>query len=154
MQRAWRIAAALFAALFALWAQQSWQLSLRDTLGPGPGFFPFCLSLGGLALSIALIVRPPLFGPAAAGDETPLVPRGNAAYRVAMVVVCLIAATALLDVFGYRLAMAAFCIVLLRAIGTRTWWIILVFAAAASIGVDAVFSDMLKVPLPRGVFGF
>ena len=57
MKRAWQITGTTFAILFAAWAEQSWRLSLTDSLGPGPGFFPFWLSLIGLVLSVALVVR-------------------------------------------------------------------------------------------------
>ena len=52
---------------------------------------------------------------------------------------------------GFQIVMAAFCVVVLRVLGARSWWVIIVFAVAASIGVHAVFSDLLKVPLPGGV---
>jgi len=152
MQRAWKIAGGAFAVLCAFWAYESWQLSFHDDLGPGPGFFPFCLSLAGIALGIALVLRNPYDGGSPEGEET-LVPTGDAMRKVVLVLVSLIAVTALLDVVGYRVAVAAFCVFLLWVLGARKWWVIVVFALAASVGVDALFSDFLKVPLPAGLFG-
>ncbi|MGH8631671.1 MAG: tripartite tricarboxylate transporter TctB family protein [Burkholderiales bacterium] len=154
MKRAWQIAAAVFAVLFVLWAQQSWRLSLRDTLGPGPGFFPFWLSVIGAALAIVLIAQTRRSADPAPADAAPLLPEDEALGRVLKVLAGLAAATALLDVLGYRIAVAAFCVFLLRALGSRNWWVVGVFAAAASFGVHAVFSDLLKVPLPAGLLGF
>ena len=54
---------------------------------------------------------------------------------------------------GFRIVAAAFCLIVLPALGARSWPVIIVFAAAASFGVYAVFSDLLKVSLPAGVFG-
>lgn len=151
MQLAWRIAGSAFAVLFAVWAFQSWQLSLQDALGPGPGFFPFCLSIIGAALAIALAIRPAAAAEQATGDESPLIPAGDALRKVVVVVAALIALAVLLEVLGYRITVAAFCAILLYVLGARRWWVIVVFALAASVGVHALFSDLLKVPLPLGI---
>ena len=151
MQRAWRIAGAAFAAVCAFWAYESWQLSLQDALGPGPGFFPFCLSLAGVLLSVMLILqgRPAATG---ADEEQAILPPGDALRKVILVLVALSTVTALLDVIGYRIAVTIFSAVLLYLLGARSWWVIVVFALAAGFGVHALFSDLLKVPLPVGYF--
>jgi hypothetical protein len=48
---------------------------------------------------------------------------------------------------------AAFCLVVLPALGARNVFVIILFAAAASFGVHALFSDLLKVSLPVGALG-
>ena len=142
--------------LFALWAHQSWRLSLTDALGPGPGFFPFWLSLIGFALSVALIVRtrrnPDVHAPAAFAGGESVLPRGAASRQILVILGALAGVALLLETLGFRLVMAVFCLLVLPALGARNWLIIVIFAAAASIGVHAVFSDLLKVPLPVGVF--
>ena len=142
--------------LFALWAHQSWRLSLTDALGPGPGFFPFWLSLIGVALSIALIARtrrnPAAHAPAALTGGDSVLPRGAALRQILIILGALAGVALLLETLGFRLVMAVFCLLVLPALGARNWLVIAIFAAAASIGVNAVFSDLLKVPLPVGVF--
>ena len=152
MQRAWRIAGAAFAAVCAFWAYESWQLSLQDALGPGPGFFPFCLSLAGVLLSVMLILQGRPAAASGSEEEQPLLPPGDALRKVILVLVALIAVTALLDVIGYRIAVAIFSAFLLYTLGARSWWVIVAFALAAGFGVHALFSDLLKVPLPVGYF--
>ena len=154
MQRAWKIAGGVFVVVFAVWAQQSWQLSLSDTLGPGPGFFPFWLSISGIALSIVLIAQAHSGSVGENDAGWTLIPRGPALARLLTMLAALVAVTALLDVLGYRIAVAIFCTFLLRVLGARSWWIIITFALAASFGVHALFSDLLKVPLPVGLFDF
>ena len=151
MQLAWRLAGGAFAVLSVIWAYQSWQLSLSDTLGPGPGFFPFCLALIGLALAVTLMVKSV---PMAEGDEVHAVPTPDALRKVVLVLLALIAVTGLLDIIGYRLAITAFSVFLLYVLGARSWWVIITFALAAGFGVHALFSDLLKVPLPVGLFDF
>jgi putative tricarboxylic transport membrane protein len=154
MQRAWRIAGAVFAVLFAVWAHQSWQLSLQDALGPGPGFFPFFLSLIGVALAVVLIVRAPPTVEDGSGEALPLLPAGDALRKISFTFLALVVVTALLDVVGYPIAMAAFCVFLLYVLGARNWWVIVTFSLAASFGVEALFADLLKVPLPVGLIEF
>ena len=152
MQRAWRIAGAAFAAVSVFWAYESWQLSLRDALGPGPGFFPFCLSLAGLVLSLMLVVQGRPAADGGADEKQALLPTGEALRNVLLVLAALIAVTALLDLIGYRIAVSIFSAFLLYTLGARSWWVIAVFALASGFGVHALFSDLLKVPLPIGHF--
>ena len=58
MKRGWQAAVAVLLLVFAFFAFESLRLSLRDALGPGPGFFPFWLSLVGAALTVAILVEP------------------------------------------------------------------------------------------------
>ncbi len=153
MKRAWQITAATFAVLFVLWAQQSWRLSLTDALGPGPGFFPFWLSLIGAALSVALIVS---LQREAQPNETAfatILPRGTAVRPVLTLLGALIGVAALLEPLGFPLTVLAFCLIVLPAIGARNWVVIAIFALAASFGILSLFSDLLKVPLPMGLLG-
>jgi putative tricarboxylic transport membrane protein len=155
MQRGWQCTGIAFAILFAAWAQQSWLLSLTDALGPGPGFFPFALSLAGLALSVALVLRPaPARDEQAGSGAEALFPRGRALRSVLIVLAALIGVALLLEPLGFRLTLAAFCLVLLPVLGARNPVIVVLFAFAASFGVNALFSDLLKVPLPEGLLGF
>ena len=51
MKRGWQVAVDALLAVFAFFAYESLQLSLRDALGPGPGFFPFWLGVAGAVLA-------------------------------------------------------------------------------------------------------
>ena len=74
--------------------------------------------------------------------------------RVATVFAGLIAATALLELAGFRLAILALLAWLLLALGVRHPVAVALFALAGSFGVYHVFFGWLKVPLPVGLFGF
>jgi putative tricarboxylic transport membrane protein len=153
MKRGWQCTGTVFAILFAAWAQQSWSLSLTDALGPGPGFFPFVLALLGVVLSVALVLR----AGHASGSDTPpaenLLPSRTALRSVLVVTAALTGVTFALEPLGYRLTVAAFCLVLLPTLGARNILVVGAFVVAASIGVYALFSDLLKVPLPIGLLG-
>ena len=152
MKRGWQYSGIAFAVLFALWAQQAWTLSLTDALGPGPGFFPFFLALIGMVLAVIVVWRAGhIVDPASSAE--PVLPRGRALRTVCVLLTALVLVAVLLDVIGFRATIAAFCLVLLPVLGARNPWVIGTFAAAASFGVYALFSDLLKVPLPTGIFG-
>ena len=141
--RCWQAAIAVLLALFAFFAVESLRLSLRDALGPGPGFFPFWLSVAGGVLALILLVQ---------------IARGTIAFEadtprfglrpVTLVLAGLVAATALLEAAGFRLAMLLLLPYLLFVLGARNWLAIALFSLAGSFGVYHLFSGLLKVPLP------
>jgi putative tricarboxylic transport membrane protein len=143
MKRGWQAAVAVLLLVFAFFAFESLRLSLRDALGPGPGFFPFWLSVAGGLLAVVLLIQ---------------VVRGRADFEtdtlkfelrpVALVLGGLIVATALLEALGFRIAMLLLLVYLLVALGVRNWLAIGVFALAGSFGVFHVFTGLLKVQLP------
>jgi putative tricarboxylic transport membrane protein len=151
LKRGWQVASWTLLSTFALFAYESFQLSLSDTLGPGPGFFPFWLGLLGAVLAVALLVELHL-NRVDLGAEALEFDRAGVR-SVVLVMVGLIAASALLEVVGFRVSMLLFIACLLVLLGVRRWLLIAILACAGSFGVFHVFFDLLKVPLPVGVFG-
>jgi putative tricarboxylic transport membrane protein len=144
--RAWQAAAVALFALFGWFVFESFQLSLSDALGPGPGFFPFWLGVLGAVLSVILILQLRV-RPAEAGTDSIAFDRAGAR-NVLLVLAGLIAASAMLELAGFRLAMLALIAYVLVVLGVRRWAAIALFAFAGSFGVYYVFYDLLKVPLP------
>lgn len=151
MKRGWQVASVALVAIFALFAFESFQLSLRDALGPGPGFFPFWLGMLGATLAVFLLAQLHL-DRVDLGTEALVFDRAGARNAV-LVLVGLIVATALLDVLGFRLSMLLLIPYVLVVLGVRNWVAVGICAAAGSLGVYYVFFDLLKVPLPAGIFG-
>jgi putative tricarboxylic transport membrane protein len=140
MKRGWQAAVALLLAVFGFFAFESLRLSLRDALGPGPGFFPFWLSVAGIALGLVLLAQ--LHRQSESESLTfELRP-------VALVLGGLVVATALLEVLGFRIAMLLLLVYLLVALGARNWVAIGLVALGGSFGVFHVFTGLLKVQLP------
>jgi putative tricarboxylic transport membrane protein len=143
--RGWQAAAVALLALFAFFIFESFQLSLSDALGPGPGFFPFWLGVLGAILALVLLIQQ-LRKLEPGTDAIAFDPLGTR--NVVLVLAGLIAAAAVLEAAGFRLAMAALLVYLLVVLGVRRGLAIALFAAAGSFGVYHVFYDLLKVPLP------
>ena len=57
MRRGRLVACVCLLGIFAAALVTSLDYSLTDALGPGPGFFPFWLSLIGAALTVAILVE-------------------------------------------------------------------------------------------------
>lgn len=151
LKRGWLAGSVCFLGLFCFGIWQSLLLPFGDRIGPGPGFFPFWLSLLGAILAVLLIVevsRMPADGP-----EDALTPDMPAIRGMLAVVVLLAAAALFLNTLGFRLTSLAFAALLLPALGARSLIAIPVFALLVSFGVFHVFYYWLKVPLPIGIFG-
>ena len=160
---AWRVASIVMAALFAVIIYESLTLPLLDKLGPGPGFFPLCLSILGIALATLLFFSDiPM--EAAAGEVVAAQSDGGdnesgAWFRPLAVLVLIGAAAFAIDPpfglpgMGFRLVALVFIAALLLALGVRNLIAIPLFAVLGSFGVFYVFNDWLKVILPVGNFG-
>ena len=148
----WQIACLCLLGLFLPALVTSLGYSLTDALGPGPGFFPFWLSLIGAVLSAVMLAQVTL----ARTDDAiaiSLAPDRQAALRAVGVLIALTAAAALFEPLGYRLTMLPFIVGLLLILGARSPIAISLTALAGSFGVFHVFYHWLKVPLPIGEFG-
>jgi putative tricarboxylic transport membrane protein len=152
MRRGWQLTSLAFLALSVRALVHSLEFPLNDSLGPGPGFFPFWLSLIGGGLAIVLLVQVTWAGVEAAAGGS-LIPDRPAASRVGRVLVSLVGVVVLLTPLGFRLTALLFIGYVLIALGVRTWWLIAVLAVAGSFGVFHVFYHWLTVPLPVGVLG-
>jgi putative tricarboxylic transport membrane protein len=152
MKRGWQIACLAFLGVSLVWMVESLGFPLQDALGPGPGFFPFWLSLVGVGLSAVLLVQ---VSRASTADGSPagVLPARPAALRVLRVLLGLLGATLLLEPLGFRLTLLLFNAYLLVALGVRRWWVVALFALTGSFGVFHVFYHWLKVRLPLGALG-
>ena len=152
MRRGWQVACICLLGIFIPALITSLGYSLTDALGPGPGFFPFGLSLIGIALTGAMLVqlaRGSIFADAAVG----ILPNRQATLQAGAVLVALTVAAALLEPLGFRLTMLPFIAGLLLVLGARSPFAIALTAGAGSFGVFHVFYYWLKVPLPIGALG-
>ena len=151
MRRGWQVAAWTLLLICLLFSYESFQLSLSDTLGPGPGFFPFWLGMLGAVLAVALLVQLHL-NTVDLGASVLEFDRAGVR-SVIQVVVALAAGSALLEIVGFRVSMLLLLGYLLFILDVRNWLVIAVFAAAGSFGVFHVFFHLLRVPLPMGILG-
>jgi putative tricarboxylic transport membrane protein len=158
----WQVACLCLLGIFVPALVTSLGYSLTDALGPGPGFFPFWLSLIGAVLSAAILVQVTLakvtvakvtLAKPAEGTAIRLAPDRRIALQAIGILIALTAAAALFEPLGYRLTMLPFVVGVLLILGARSAIAIVLTALAGSFGVFHVFYHWLKVPLPIGAFG-
>jgi putative tricarboxylic transport membrane protein len=156
MKRPYQITGVVFFLFSAFIAQQSLELRYYTSLGPGPGFFPFWLAV------IMGVLAAFMFYHATFGQSDPMpddfwASRSGYLKGLAVIVSIVWVVMALEDV-GFRIVMAVFMIFLLATLGRLKgvvgWTTMVAVTAGASWGAFWMFNDMLKVPLPVGMFGF
>ena len=152
MRRGWQVACICLLGIFVPALITSLGYSLTDALGPGPGFFPFWLSLIGVALTGVILVQLAR-GSIFADVAVEILPDRRAALQAGAVLVALIVAAALLEPLGFRLTMLPFIAGLLLVLGARSLIAVALTAVFGSFGVFHVFYYWLKVPLPIGAPG-
>jgi putative tricarboxylic transport membrane protein len=144
------VACVVLAGIFLAALVTSLGYSLTDALGPGPGFFPFWLSLIGIMLTGAILIETVRSREITART---ILPNRQAALQGGGVLVALAVAAALFEPLGFRLTMLVFIAGMLWMLGARSPFGIAFTALAGSFGVFHVFLYWLKVPLPTGAFG-
>jgi len=152
MKRPYQITGVVFLILAAFIAWESLELKFYTYIGPGPGFFPFWLALLLGTLSVLMILQATFRRP---GPMPADFFAGRAGYlRVGAIVLALAATTVLMEILGFRLTMLGTMILLLFALGRPSLIVTLLVSVIGSFGSFYVFTKLLRVPLPRGFFGF
>jgi hypothetical protein len=144
-----RVSGVALAALGAFVLEECWRLRLPlGTLAtPGPAYMPAVLA--GVLLVAGLLVA------ARRGSVGSLAALGWSEWRHAVAILAACAFVALaIERLGYRLTMALTCAFLLGVVERKGAVPALVFAVAMAAGTFFVFDTVLRVPLPRGDFGF
>ena len=150
MKRPYQITASILFVLSTLIIYESLQLKYYTPLGPGPGFFPFWLSLCLAVLSLVMFYQ------ASFKKSDPRVEDfidSRLGYmRALCICVAWIWAAAMLERLGYRLTMLIFFPFLLLTLGRVRWHMIVLITLLGSIVTFYVFSIKLSAPLPVGPF--
>ena len=145
IDRACGVTLALIAAAVL---EESWRLRLPlgNLANPGPAYMP-------VVLAIALLVGGVLVA-TMSRTTTTLGQAGWSEWRhcVAILLVCAFVALAL-ERLGYRLTMAAACVVLLGAVERKGIVATVLFAVGLAAGTYYLFDTLLRVQLPRGPWG-
>lgn len=142
-----RVAGSALVLVALAWAWETRQLPLGSLQTPGPGYMPMLLAiiLGGLGLLVAL----------RGGSSPPLrsLRWEEAGHAVAILLGCGFAAL-LLERLGYRPTMVILLAFLLGGMERKPPWTVVAMALGLSLGSFYLFASLLRVPLPRGPWGF
>jgi putative tricarboxylic transport membrane protein len=151
MKRPYQITAVVILLFSAFMVRESLQIRFYTAMGPGPGFFPFWLSVF-LGLLAAF-----MFYHATWGESDPMPADFFASrkgyFRAAAALGALYFCAFAMAYLGFRLTMLIFVVWLLSTLGKVNPILIAVIAALASFGGYWLFDQVLQVVLPVGMFG-
>ena len=151
MKRPYQIAGAVIVVFSIAVIVESLSLSYFVELGPGPGYFPFWISvfvgtLGGVMIYGATFrTVDPL--------PSDFVPPRAGALRVLAVSVGLLWTILLMEPLGYRLTFLVFFLLLVPILGYRNVPAVVLVALGGSFGTYYLFDTVLTLALPTGPFG-
>ncbi len=128
-------------------AWKSIDLSIGSIRAPGPGFFPFVLSL--LLIGLAFII----FLQALKKEARPL-EKGLKRSRVAIALGAIILYALLMDPLGYLISTFLLILLLLKIMARKAWWWGPAVACIVTVISYALFKIWLQVLLPDGILRF
>jgi len=137
----------------ALWAllvlEESWRLRLPlgSLANPGPAYFPGALALALLVAGVAVAVL------GGSGPRLASLSWSEWRHSVAIFAACAFCALAF-ERLGYRLTIFLALAFLVGVVERKHPVPMLVFPAAMAGGTFWLFDTLLRVPLPRGPYGF
>jgi putative tricarboxylic transport membrane protein len=145
MRRCERIAAAFFIFFGVGAAILAYRMGVGNLRFPGPGFFPFCLSVFLAALGfIYFLARLGL-------DPKPEGLWGRGAWvRPFLAILVMLVYAVLMGVLGFFSSMFLFFLAWLIIIEREKWLTICLVSIIGTLSFYLVFTVFLKVPLPKG----
>ena len=122
-------------------------LPLGSLHRPGPGYMPMLLAIALAAMAILVALG--------GGGSPPLASLewAEKTHALAILAGCAFAAFAL-ERLGYRLTVGILLVFILWVVERKRPALVAVMALGLSFGTFFLFSNLLKVPLPRGPLGF
>ena len=130
-------------AVHVLWMASN--MPVGSLASPGPGFFPIAISALLGIVSLAMLGQALLEQKESSG-----VVLGHR--EIVLTTVALIALTVVFETAGAFPALGAFLLVLFKVLAKVAWWNATLLAALCTAGLWFVFSWLLGVQLPAGVF--
>ena len=123
-------------------------------VGPGPGFFPFWISLILAGLTIYWMIQITI----RTGEKTAqnFIPSRRGAMLVLVVLLNMVVCTLILDYTGFRFAMFVFLLAMMLTLGERTRRHVIhyvIFSVGYTAFFVIVFGRWLEVSFPRPFFG-
>jgi hypothetical protein len=118
---------------------------------PGPGFLPTLISAGIIASGFVLVASA-LRG--SATSPKPGWPSLAGWWRVGLMLVAMAFAFVFLDELGFLISTTLFMVLMIYALGERSWLMLLVVPPGAALALYFVFAVWLRVPLPKGLITF
>lgn len=148
MRRADRIFDLLMVLICGFYLVSSLRLNLGTMKDTGPGFIPVVLGIGGLLVAV-LILRGSLKNTAGKKNEEI---SNEGKWRYFICVLACIMFIPLFEQLGPLVSVFALVLALTKVWGASGWLKPVLLSALSSGAVYVLFSIMLEVPFPSGIF--
>lgn len=135
------VAAAVPVVLGVVGALLSWQLGVGDLADPGAGLWPFIVSVGMVAIGLALVAT------AVHDTSTERFTRGTTGTLIGAA--SLVAYAALIENIGFEISTVLLAVVWLKVIGSETWRSTVIVGVLSAAALHLIFVELLSVNLPR-----
>ncbi|MBR1920139.1 MAG: tripartite tricarboxylate transporter TctB family protein [Spirochaetales bacterium] len=113
---------------------------------PGPGFFPTVLSVIVICLSFALIITQ------RKAEDVPVVLFSREQLPVYLSMGLVFVYLIMLNIVGFMISTPLFLIAVMKLFKVRKLWVILAVAFCTTVATYIVFTKVLSVILPSGMF--
>jgi putative tricarboxylic transport membrane protein len=121
-----------------------------DSSGPGPFFLPAIAALVITGLSIALLVQS-----SKQPEPASKAPRGKRMWnRILWIMIWCFGYAFTIERLGYLLSTGIVTFALLAYFNRRKWFLNIFFSLITPASIYILFDTLLKIPLPKGWFGF
>lgn len=120
---------------------------------PNAGFFPFIAGAILVFLALIQLIGTLTAGRAEEDKGEDFFPEQYSVKRLLIALVILFLYAEALEYVGFSITNFLFMVLLLRALEPQGWKTVLVTAFLTSISCYVLFDILLKVPVPRGIFG-
>jgi len=137
-----RIVALVLFTFCVAYLYGAWKLSFGSVTAPKAGFVPILAGLGGVALGAINLARSLYAGTHVENGEPTDLKRAGA------FTLGLAGYTVLLGVAGFMAATLLTALYLLKLGGMRGWLKPVLISGLLAIGLDVLFEQLLKLPLP------
>lgn len=132
-------------ALYVGWLNR--EFPVGTLAEPGPGYVPLLLAIGLGVIGLLIAV----FGSRSVALSGMAWPEAT---RALVIMAACVAATFALERIGYRITVAALLVFFFGVVERKLWWMAATVAVVFSLASHYVVGVLLKVPLPRGPWGF
>ena len=127
----------------------SLKLPLGNLNRPGAGVFPVIVGIIMIVASAATVLEGWRMDPAIPVE----VPVGSNGIRLLTGILLLFAAYLALPWLGQLVTGFVFTVLFMRVMAGLSWLKLVIYSLVLSVAIDLLFELVLRVPLPRGVFG-
>lgn len=146
--RADQISALLWIVVGVIVLLQSRELDYMAEYGPGPGFLPFWLGVGVIALGLALLAKATFLSNK---DETVEIPTRHATYQLILVLAGILGLALLAETIGFLICIGLMFFFLLAAVERQGWKFSLIMGFSSALVFWIIFELGLDLRLPPGL---